>query len=245
MRNIKITIQYDGTRYKGWQRQPDLDSTIQGKLEILLSKITGEKIEIIGSGRTDAGVHAENQVANFKTACDLSLDYIMEKCYEYLPLDIVIKDIEEVEESFHARYSAVGKKYVYKICNRKYHDVFNRKYSCHIGEKLDIDSMKKACSLLIGEKDFKSFTTLKSKKKSTVRHIYSIDIFENNGDIDIVYKGNGFLRNMVRIITGTLIEVGLHKREVKEIEDILNKKERSAAGYLAPPEGLFLMKVYY
>ncbi|PRR75915.1 tRNA pseudouridine synthase A [Clostridium thermopalmarium DSM 5974] len=174
MRNIKLTIQYDGTKYKGWQRLGNENNTIQGKIEKVLGKITGENIELIGSGRTDAGVHAYNQIANFKTNSNISNEKLLEDCYKFLPLDIVIKKAEDVDDRFHARYNALEKIYTYKIYNDSTHDVFKRKYSYHVKEELNIEKMRESAFVFIGKHDFKSFTALKSKKKSTVREIYSI-----------------------------------------------------------------------
>ena len=245
MRNIKIVIEYDGTRYKGWQRLGDSDNTIQHKIEAVLSKMAEENIEIIGSGRTDAGVHATNQVANFRTECTMSDHKMRSYCYEYLPEDIVVKTVEEVDLNFHARYNAKVKKYVYNICNNKAHNVFTRKYDYHVPQSLNIENMRKASEILIGEHDFQSFTTLKTKKKSTIRNIYTINIVNDDGNIEISVQGNGFMKNMVRLIVGTLVEVGLGETSVDEISDILDKKERKYAGHIAPAKGLFLEEVNY
>ncbi|MCJ7689847.1 MAG: tRNA pseudouridine(38-40) synthase TruA [Clostridiaceae bacterium] len=245
MRNIKIVIEYDGTKYKGWQRLGDSDNTIQHKIEAVLSKMAGENIEIMASGRTDAGVHATNQVANFRTECTMPAHKMLSYCYEYLPEDIVVKTIEEVELNFHSRYNAKAKKYVYNICNNKAHNVFTRKYDYHVIQPLNIENMRKASEILIGEHDFQSFTTLKTKKKSTVRDIYTINIVYEDGNIEISIQGNGFMKNMVRLIVGTLVEVGLGEKSVDEISVILDKKERKSAGHIAPAKGLFLEEVNY
>ncbi|MGH4117803.1 tRNA pseudouridine(38-40) synthase TruA [Clostridium sp.] len=245
MRNIKIVIEYDGTKYKGWQRLGDSDNTIQHKIEAVLSKMAGENIEIMASGRTDAGVHATNQVANFRTECTMPDHKMRSYCYEYLPEDIVVKTVEEVDLNFHSRYNAKAKKYVYNICNNKAHNVFTRKYDYHVIQPLNIENMRKASEILIGEHDFQSFTTLKSKKKSTVRDIYTINIVNEDGNIEISVQGNGFMKNMVRLIVGTLVEVGLGEKSVDEISVILEKKERKYAGHIAPAKGLFLEEVNY
>lgn len=245
MKNFKLTIQYDGSRYKGWQKLGDTDNTIQGKIEKVLSRMTGEEIDIIGSGRTDAGVHAIKQVANFHTSAAVNCSDILSYCYKYLPEDIVITDAQEVDSRFHSRYSAKRKKYMYRIWNDKFHNPFMRKYAYHVEEKLDINLMKEASALLIGEKDFTSFTSLKPKKKSMVREIYSIDISCDNKIVDIIYYGNGFLYNMVRIITGTLIETGLGRMEPEYVGEVLEKKDRSLAGPTVPPHGLVLLDVEY
>lgn len=245
MRNIKITIEYDGSRYKGFQRLKDSENTIQGKLESVLSKMADEKIEIIGSGRTDMGVHARNQVANFKTNSNLSIKKINEYLNKYLPEDIVIKNVEEADDRFHSRYNVKQKVYLYKINNSKNQDVFLRKYSTHIERELDIDLMKKASEYLVGEHDFTSFASSKSKKKSNVREIYSITINKNKDIIDIFVEGNGFLYNMVRIIVGALIDVGLHKKTPEDIKIMLDERDRSKASDTAPAKGLYLYSVKY
>ena len=245
MRNIKITIEYDGSRYKGFQRLKDNDNTIQGKIEAVLSKMADEKIEIIGSGRTDMGVHAYNQVANFKTNSSLSVRNIYDYLNNYLPEDIVIKSVEEVDERFHSRYNVKQKVYLYKINNSKTQDVFLRKYSTYIEKPLDIELMKKASEYLVGEHDFTSFASSKSKKKSNVREIHSITINKNKDMIDIFVEGNGFLYNMVRIIAGALIEVGLNKKTPEDIKLMLDAKDRSKASDTAPAKGLYLYSVKY
>lgn len=245
MRNIKIVVEYDGTKYKGWQRLGDSDNTIQHKIEAVLSKMAGENIEITASGRTDAGVHATNQVANFRTESTMPDHKMRSYCYEYLPEDIVVKTVEEVDLNFHARYNAKAKKYVYNICNNKAHNVFTRKYDYHVIQPLNIENMRKASEILIGEHDFQSFTTLKTKKKSTVKDVYTINIVNEDGNIEISVQGNGFMKNMVRLIVGTLVEVGLGEKSVDEIGVILEKKERKYAGHIAPAKGLFLEEVNY
>lgn len=245
MRNIKITIKYDGSRYKGFQRLKDNDMTIQGKIEDVLSKMANENIEIIGSGRTDMGVHAYGQVANFKTTSNLSVDKMKTYLYEYLPEDIVITNIEEVDERFHSRYNAKSKVYLYKIYNNKSHDPFLRKYTTHIHKKLDIELMKEASKYFIGEHDFTSFASSKSKKKSNVRIIHSIKITENDGLIEIYFEGNGFLYNMVRIMTGALIDVGHKKIAPEDIKIMLEEKDRTKAADTASAKGLYLYKVSY
>ena len=245
MRNIKMTVEYDGSRYKGFQRLKDNDMTIQGKIETVLSKMTNEDIEIIGSGRTDMGVHALGQVVNFKTNSTDSIEKIQKYLYEYLPEDIVIRNIEETSERFHSRYNAKSKVYLYRIDNNKFHSTFNRRYSYHVEKKLDIDLMIKGSKFLIGEYDFTSFASSKSKKKSNVREIYSIEIKENKNLIEIYIEGNGFLYNMVRIIAGALVDVGLGKKSPEDIKTMLEAKNRSKASDTAPSKGLFLYKVNY
>ena len=245
MRNIKMTVEYDGSRYKGFQRLKDNDMTIQGKIETVLSKMTNEDIEIIGSGRTDMGVHALGQVVNFKTNSTDSIEKMQKYLYEYLPEDIVIRNIEETSERFHSRYNAKSKIYLYRIDNNKFHSTFNRRYSYHVEKKLDIDLMIKGSKFLIGEHDFTSFASSKSKKKSNIREIYSIEIKKNKNLIEIYIEGNGFLYNMVRIIAGALVDVGLGKKSPEDIKTMLEAKNRVKASDTAPSKGLFLYKVNY
>ncbi|MCK1984248.1 MULTISPECIES: tRNA pseudouridine(38-40) synthase TruA [Peribacillus] len=243
MNNYKLTIQYDGGRYKGWQRLGNSDDTIQGKIENVLTEMAGEKIEIIGCSRTDAGVHAFAQVANFKLGENLTEAEIMNYLNRYLPRDISVVEVRLVPERFHARYNAKDKTYLYKIWNEPYTNPFMRKYSMHVEKKLDITRMKKACQFFIGEHDFTAFSNAKSKKKSMVREIYSIDIEENAGFIQITVRGDGFLYNMVRKIVGTLIEVGLNEIDAENIPSILESKERIQTGRMAEAAGLYLVKV--
>lgn len=245
MLNYKIEIQYDGTKYNGWQKQGNTLNTIQGKFEAILNKMTDKNIEIHGSGRTDAGVHAVCQIANFKCDVNMSTDEIKTYINHYLPTDIAVIDISVVPDRFHSRLNAKEKIYRYSITNVRKPDVFKRKFTYYVEEKLQLDKMIEASKYFIGEHDFKAFCSNKHFKKSTVRKIYSIDITENNGEIEILYRGNGFLYNMVRIMTGTLIEVGLGKREASDMKNIIEQKQRELAGYTAPPQGLFLEKVIY
>lgn len=249
MRNIKIIIQYDGSRYKGWQKQNIKGtnvSTIQDKIEKVLSKMTGEEIQVIGCGRTDTGVHADNYVANFKTNSKMDIKDINEYFLSYLPEDIVIKSIKEVSERFHSRLNIKSKTYIYTIDNNTYNNVFLRRYSYYIKEKLDLYKMREAAKMFIGTHDFQSFTSLKAKNgKSTIRTINQIDITENDNIVKILVNGNGFLLNMVRIISGTLIDVGLGIIEVDDIKRILEAKSRVESGKKAPAKGLCMTNVEY
>ena len=245
MRNLKMTIAYDGFKYKGWQKQKDTELTIQGKIEAVLSKMTGEAIQIVGCGRTDSGVHAENYIANFHTKCTFSTDTMLDYLYEYLPEDIGIKAIEDVPERFHARYNVKSKTYVYKINNNKFRDIFNRKYTYHLAQKLDLTEMRNAAEVLIGSHDFQSFTNMRNSDKSTIRTINYINIVEKDGLLVIEVNGNGFLWNMVRIIVGTLIEVGKGNLKPIDVKKTLDEKKRSEAGPLAQAKGLFLRDVKY
>lgn len=247
MRNIKMLLQYDGTRYKGWQKQNQKGNsvvTIQGKIENVLSKMTGEEIEVIGCGRTDSGVHADNYVANFFTDSKMTLVEMMSYLEEYLPEDIVVKELKIASDRFHSRLNVKGKTYVYSIQNTKYQDVFSKRFAYHIKEELDIESMREGAKYLIGTHDFKSFTNLKVKngKKSTIR---DIKITNYNGFVQIEVSGNGFLLNMVRIIVGTLVEVGVHKRNPEDIKEILESKNRENSGLKVPGKGLMLKNLEY
>lgn len=246
MTNYKLTIAYDGTKYNGFQRQSKHpEKTIQGKLENVLSKLFEQEIQIIGSGRTDAGVHAKGQVCNFHTPSFLELDHILDYLRTYLPQDIAVVDIGIASERFHSRYNVVGKRYVYTVDNAFFPDPFSLRYAYHVPETLNVSAMKSAANLLIGEHDFQAFTSLKSKTKSTVRTIKSIEIKEEGSKIIFIYEGNGFLQHMVRILTGTLLEVGLGTREIASINELLEIKTRSASGHKAPSNGLCLDKVIY
>ena len=245
MRNIKMVVEYDGSNFKGFQKLKDNENTIQGKLESVLSQMADENIEIIGSGRTDMGVHAYGQVVNFKTNSPLSLNKMHKYLYEYLPQSIAIREIEEVDDRFHSRYNAKRKVYLYKIDNNEYPNPFNRKYTCHVPKKLDLDKMRAVADVLVGEHDFTSFCSSRSKKKSHVREIYSISINENNGLIEIYVEGNRFLYNMVRIIAGTLIDAGHNKITPEEVKNLLELKDRSKSPETAPSKGLFLYRVKY
>ena len=251
--NYKLLIQYDGTKLNGWQKQGNTDNTIQGKLEAILERMYGEYVEIHGSGRTDAGVHALGQVANFHAPSTgnqkddkvYSIEEIQATLNEYLSKDIRVLKVEIVDERFHARLTAKGKTYEYRIDNGAIANVFHRKFVMREEDPLDLDAMRTAASYFIGTHDFKTFCANKKMKKSTVRTITSIDIKENDGIVAIRYTGNGFLYNMVRILTGTLIEVGRGKRQPSEMEEIIGAMDRGAAGFTAPAQGLFLVNVDY
>lgn len=245
MKNVKIVICYDGTRYNGWQKQGNTKNTIQEKLEETISKMLEEEIELAGSGRTDAGVHALGQVANFHVSDGAYEKLFKQDINQYLPQDIRFLSVSEAPKRFHARLNATGKHYSYWIDNGEVADVFRRKYLTRIEEKLDVERMKQGAGYFLGEHDFMSFCANKKMKKSTVRTITRLDISQENGIIRLDFYGNGFLYNMIRIIVGTLIEIGLSKREPEEVTAILAAKNRAEAGYLAPASGLFLEEVYY
>lgn len=245
MRNIKMIIQYDGTRYKGWQKQTESINTVQGKLENILSNMVGEDIQLVGCGRTDTGVHALNYTANFHTNSNMNVEDMESYLIKNLPDDIALLSIKNASERFHARYNIISKTYLYKINNSTTKNVFERKYIHNISEALDLEKMKQCASILVGTHDFQSFTTLKSKTKSTVRTINYINIEENNNILEISVNGNGFLWNMVRIILGTLIEAGKGNLNANDVENILNAKKRAEAGPMVPAKALFLKDVEY
>ena len=245
MRNIKMTVEYDGARYLGWQRLTDSDKTIQGKIENTITAMTGTKTEIVGSGRTDAGAHAKGQVANFKTESTLELQAMLDHLNRYLPRDIVVKKLEEVPERFHARYNASGKKYSYYVWNNSVPSVFERNFSYEYAGDLDIDKMNKACDKLVGKHDFIGFSSLKKSKKSTVRTINEIKIHKEGDLLHFTFIGEGFLYKMIRIIMGTILEIGAGTTELESIDAIFKSGIRSEAGMTVPSQGLFLDEVYY
>lgn len=245
MRNFKMILQYEGTRYRGWQRQDSTENTIQGKIERLLSIMCNHKVEVQGSGRTDAGVHAMGQVMNAHMETSMSPDEILAYMNQYLPEDIGVISVEEVPERFHSRLLAKEKTYIYRVINSSIPHVFDRRYAYVVPEKLQIQLMKQAAAELVGTHDFAAFTSQKKTKKSTVRTIKEIQI-EKSGDIlTFTFTGDGFLYHMVRILVGTLLEVGLEKRSPYEMKQILASKDRERAGMLAPALGLTLLTVKY
>lgn len=243
--NVKLTIQYDGTRYDGWQRQGNTDNTLQGRLEGVLSRMVGKPVEIQGAGRTDAGVHARGQVASVHLPEGYTPQEVQNYLNRYLPEDVAVVDVVEVGERFHARLSATGKEYRYHIRMGSVPDVFARKYQYRVEEPLDIPAMERAAGYLTGKHDFRSFCGNRRFKKSTVREVFHIGVEVCGSDLTLIYRGDGFLYNMVRILTGTLLEVGLGQRTPESMVDILEARERTAAGKTAPAQGLVLQEVYY
>ena len=243
--NYKLVISYDGSRYRGWQRLGDTDATIQGKIENVLSRMTGEKIEIIGSGRTDAGVHAACQVANFRSNTSMTCDQILAYLREYLPEDIGIHSITEVDDRFHSRFSAKEKTYRYRIWNSSDPCVFDRKYVWKTDEVLDVALMHMAAQEFVGTHDFLAFCSNKHFKKSSVRTVRKFSVEQVGPEIVFTVTADGFLYNMVRIMVGTLFEIGIRKRQACEIAEILESRVRDNAGITAPAKGLCLMEVTY
>lgn len=244
MRNLRLDICYDGTRYKGWQRQSGTDGTIQGKIEQALTRILAESIEISGSGRTDAGVHARGQVASFHTTSTLPAEHILADLRRYLPEDIGIVSCKDCSERFHARLNARKKTYCYRIWNSDRPCVFERRFVAQMPEVLDVDAMRRAATHLCGQHDFSAFCANRKMKKSTVRQIYAIEIDEVGEELRISVTGNGFLHNMMRILVGTLVEVGRGERDADTIPALFGAK-REQAGFLASAQGLCLMEVEY
>lgn len=244
MRNIKIIIEFDGTDYCGWQIQPNALS-VQEKIEKALEKLTKEKSKINSSGRTDRGVHALNMVANFLTNSKIPAEKFALALNSVLPKDIVIKDSREVDGGFHARYSAKGKKYRYVILNSKHPSALYRNRSCHIKAELNHFKMIEAAKYFIGTHNFRAFSATGTNVKNFTREIYQLDIIKNDEFIYIEIAGNGFLYNMVRIIAGTLIDVGREKIEPSQIKYIIASKDRKKASKTVPPQGLYLCEVYY
>ena len=244
MRTYKLIIAYDGTRYHGWQRQGNTDRTIQGLLERVIGEQTGYTVEINGSGRTDAGVHAKGQTASIVLAGQPEDGFFTERVNRFLPEDIRILDARLVKNGFHARKSAVGKVYEYHIDTGEKPDVFTRRYCCHFPGELDLGRMREAAGYLTGTHEFQAYTD-KRDENSTRRTIYDIMVSGQGGRVTVVYKGSGFLYHMVRILTGTLLEAGTHQRTAKSVRDALRSKDREQAGFLAPARGLFLKEVWY
>lgn len=247
MNAYKCIVSYDGTRYNGWQKQGNTANTIQEKIENILYKQLGENITIFGSGRTDAGVHALGQVFHFHTSTKLDETLFLNKLNEFLPKDIRILSLHACDERFHARLNAIQKTYQYRIDTSPFGNVFLRNTSHHISTPLNITAMQQAADSLTGTHDFKSFCSNKHMKKSSVRTLYKIEI-EQKKDAQLLlltFTGNGFLYNMVRILTGTLIEIGLGLRSIDDVSNILQGCNRGLAGHTAPAKGLFLLEVQY
>ncbi len=244
MKNLKLTISYDGSRYYGWERQPGRD-TIQGKLEAVLSRMVNAEVNVIGAGRTDAGVHARAMVANCYLETDMQADEIRGYMNRYLPDDICVDEVKFAADRFHARYRAVGKLYTYTCYVGDTKPVFNRKYVTTLDYVPDVAAMQRAAEVLTGEHDFKSFCSNPQMKKSTVRIVDSIEIVRKKDYVYFNFHGTGFLQNMVRILVGTLLEVGQGKRTVESVRQTLDARDRQTAGYTAPPQGLSLMRVDY
>ncbi len=245
MRNFKLTLCYDGTRYDGWQRQGNSENTIQGRLETLLSRLLAQPIEVAGSGRTDAGVHAIGQVCSFRAETEASCETLLSDIRRYLPEDIGAIALCEASPRFHARLSCREKTYVYRIWNSEEPNVFERRWMLSWPHPLDLEAMRAAAARLVGEHDFSSFCANRRMKKTAVRDLRSIEITRMGGEIRIALSADGFLYHMVRILVGTLLEVGEGKRSPEEMRAILEARERLEAGPTAPAQGLTLWSVRY
>ncbi|MDD2971144.1 MAG: tRNA pseudouridine(38-40) synthase TruA [Lachnospiraceae bacterium] len=248
MMNYKCVVQYEGTRYQGWQRQDSTENTLQGKIEAILTKMCDKKVEIQASGRTDAGVHALGQVMNFHIETEKSPEEIMAYLNQYLPEDVAVISIEIVSERFHSRLNARRKTYCYRVLNSTIPHIFERRYVYQLEKVMDgmqIANMQRAADHLVGTHDFKAFTSTKKSRKSTVRTIEKLQIEKVGDELQFTYIGNGFLYHMVRIITGTLLEVGMGEKSERDIPVILEAGLRERAGALAPAKGLTLMNVEY
>ena len=247
MGNYRIILQYEGTKYQGWQRQDSTDNTIQGKIEAILYKWSGEEIEIHGSGRTDAGVHARGQVANFHIDQKICPNEktAMEYLNQYLPEDVRVLSAEEMPDRFHSRLLAVRKTYSYSVDMAPKKSVFERKYVWGLGEHLDLAAMRMAAEYFVGEHDFKSFCSAKTQVTDTTRTVYSLDLWKEGNQVKLRITGNGFLYNMVRIMVGTVLDIGLGRKSIDSIPQALATQNRHLAGRTAPASGLYLCDVYY
>ena len=269
MTRYQAIVKYDGTRYRGWQKQKEGDNTIQGKLEAVLEHLEGRSVEVQGSGRTDAGVHARGQVISFSLEGSRKTEELQHYLNHYLPEDIGVIGLKEAPERFHARLNATGKTYVYRIWNSSLPNVFERKWMYTIEEPLDLERMRRAAEDFLGSHDFAAFCAVKKKKKSTVRRIFEIEIKEIlqeqesiredtadrllrcipagacGREVQMRITGDGFLHRMVRIMVGTLVEIGLGKREPEDVKALLGQGIRGDAGVTVPAKGLTLWEVYY
>ena len=245
MRNFRLTLCYEGTRYRGWQRQGNTPDTLQARLEGLLGRMLGQEIELAGSGRTDAGVHARRQVCSFRAATDRSCEDLLRELRSYLPEDIGALALEEAEPRFHARLSCTGKTYLYRIWNSETPCVFERRWVYPFPTALDPAAMERAAALLTGTHDFSAFCANKHMKKTAVRTLRQIEIRRAGEELQLRFTGDGFLYHMVRILVGTMLEVGTGMRNAEEMPAILEAKDRSQAGFTAPAQGLTLWEEYY
>lgn len=244
-RNFRLTLCYDGTRYRGWQRQGNTENTIQAKMEAMLSRLLSQEIELAASGRTDAGVHARRQVCSFRADTDYDNKIMLTELRKHLPEDIGAISLEEAGPRFHARLNCREKSYVYRVWNSEEPNVFERRYLYTDPAPLNLDAMRKAAESLLGEHDFSAFCSNKHMKKSTVRTLSEIQIERRGGEVRLTYTGSGFLYNMVRILTGTLLEVGHGQRSVDSVKAALLHLNREQAGFTAPAQGLILWDVQY
>ena len=244
-KNYKMTLSFDGTRYFGWERRDNTDMTLQGKIENVLTLMVGEPVEVIGCSRTDAGVHAKAMTANVRLKTDMEPEEICAYMNRYLPEDIAVLEVRIASERFHSRYHATGKTYCYTCYVGESKPVFDRKYVYTLEKLPDVEKMRQAAELLKGTHDFASFCANKKKKKSTVRAVDRIELTRRGDYLTITVHGDGFLHHMVRILVGTLLEVGWGKRTPESMAELLEAKNRALAGFTAPAQGLCLMSVDY
>ena len=244
MKRVRLKIAYDGTNYCGWQVQPN-EMTVEGVINETLSDLLGEDIEVVGASRTDSGVHADGNYCVFDTETKIPAEKIAYALNQHLPEDIVIVKSDEVESDWHPRYQESTKTYEYRVVNRDMPDPIRRLYTYFTYSKLDVDAMKEAAKELVGEHDFASFCSAGSQVESTVRTVYSLDITKDDDEIVFVVRGNGFLYNMVRIIVGTLLEVGEGSKSPEDIKEILDSRDRQKAGKTAIAKGLKLVEIDY
>lgn len=244
MRRIKLIVAYDGTEYSGWQIQPEA-LTIEMYLDKAIHELTGENVHVTGASRTDAGVHAYGNVAVFDTESTIPGDRFTFALNRFLPDSIVIQDSWEVSGDFHPRHCNTRKTYEYRILNTAVPLPQKRNFTWHVTGSIDIEKMKEAAAYIVGEHDFKSFCCVRTQAESTVRTIYSLEVLQEGSEIIIRIKGNGFLYNMVRIITGTLIQVGKGRFKPEYVKQMLEAKDRTVAGQTAPPQGLTLVGIEY
>lgn len=246
MRNIKLILEYDGSRYQGWQRlgKDESTNTISNKIIEVIKKMTNEDVELFCGARTEVGVHAYGQVVNFKTTSDMTPIEMKRYLNRYLPMDIAVIEIDTMPERFHASLNAVSKTYLYRMAINDVPSVFERKYVYHSFKKPDVEAMKQAAQLLVGKHDFKNFSTVK-KNKSTEKEIYDIDIYDDGSEIQFTISANDFLHNMVRMMLGTLIDIGLGNRKKEDIEEILEGNAKVVSSAPVDPKGLYLQEVRY
>ncbi len=245
MYSYKMTIRYDGAKYKGWQRLGGNEKTIQGRLETVLSRILDKKTEITGASRTDAGVHARGQVAVFESTDAVDCLVVLKELNRYLPEDMVVDDLSECSDRFHPRYNSSGKIYTYQIWNGQKADPFERGYFTLVEDNLDINRMQAGAAHFLGAHDFTTFTTAKAKKKSMVREIQGIEIRREGSKVFVQIQGDGFLHNQVRRMVGVLIDIGTGARRPEEVPKLIAAKDRKKCGVTAPPQGLFLERVLF
>ena len=245
MKNYRLVLSYEGTRYRGWQRQGNTAGSIQEKLETLLSRLLEQKVELAASGRTDAGVHARMQVCSFRGETERGAEELLRELRRYLPEDIGAVSLEEAEPRFHARLSCREKTYLYRIWNSESPNVFTRRFQLRVPGALDDKAMERAARLLCGEHDFAAFCSLKNARRSTVRDLRAVEIRREGEELQLYFTGDGFLYNMVRILTGSLLEVGQGLRSPESLAEALQSKDRALAGPTAPAQGLCLWEVKY